>query len=36
VGFEGAERRLDSGVRVLPVRRFLEALWSDALFSPAA
>jgi uncharacterized protein len=36
VCFKGTERRLDSGVRVLPVRRFLEALWSDALFSPAA
>jgi hypothetical protein len=28
---EQPERRLESGVRVMPVRRFLEALWGDAL-----
>ena len=28
---EPSERRLDSGVRVMPVRQFLEALWGDAL-----
>jgi predicted AAA+ superfamily ATPase len=36
VCFERSERRLDSGVRVMPVRRFLEQLWGDAILSPAA
>jgi uncharacterized protein len=31
---EPSERRLDSGVRVMPVPHFLEALWSDALVAP--
>ena len=28
---EPSERRLDSGVLVMPVRRFLEALWGDEI-----
>lgn len=28
---EPSERRLDSGVLVMPVRQFLEALWNDAI-----
>jgi predicted AAA+ superfamily ATPase len=31
---ERSERRLDSGVLVMPVARFLEALWSDAIVAP--
>jgi predicted AAA+ superfamily ATPase len=31
---EPSERRLDSGVLVMPVPRFLEALWSDAIVAP--
>jgi predicted AAA+ superfamily ATPase len=31
---ERSERRLDSGVLVMPVARFLEALWADAIVPP--
>lgn len=31
---ERSERRLDSGVRVLPIGRFLDELWSDAIVPP--
>jgi hypothetical protein len=31
---ERSERRLESGVRVMPVPRFLEALWDDAIVVP--
>ena len=30
---ERSERRLDSGVLVMPVRHFLEALWNDAIIA---
>jgi hypothetical protein len=33
---ERSERRLDSGVLVMPVARFLEALWDDAIVTHAA
>jgi hypothetical protein len=31
---ERSEPRLDSGVLVMSVRRFLEALWNDAIVTP--